>query len=72
MTISSSRLSTSPCVHLSPINLVIYEESEISHLGARFALICFQRLSEPNIATQRCPWQDSWYTRDSFTPVLSY
>ena len=36
-----------------------------------FALICFQRLSVPNFATQRCPWQDSWYTRDSSIPVLS-
>ena len=37
-----------------------------------FALRCFQRLSLPNIATQQCPWQDNWYTRGSFFPVLSY
>ena len=43
----------------------------MSHLGARFALICFQRLSEPNIATRRCSWQNSRQTRGSFIPVLS-
>ncbi len=70
--ISSSRLNVLLRLHLSPINLVIYKESMILNLGACFALICFQRLSEPNIATEHCPWQDSSYTRDSFIPVLSY
>ena len=46
--IRSARLRTSQSVHLRPINLVIFQESIGSHLGARFALICFQRLSEPN------------------------
>jgi len=44
----------------------------ITHLGAGFALRCFQRLSIPDIATQRFPWQESWQTSGPFTPVLSY
>src|SRR3989338_1442601 len=43
----------------------------ITHLRVGFALRCFQRLSFPDIATQRCPWQDSWQTSGQFTPVLS-
>ena len=69
--ISSSQLNASRRLHLSPINLVIYKEFIIPNLEACFALICFQRLSEPNIATERCPWQDSSQTRGSFIPVLS-
>jgi len=34
-----------------------------SHLGVSFALICFQRLSIPNLATQQCTWRYNWYTR---------
>jgi len=30
------------------------------NLEACFALICFQRLSVPNLATQRCSWRNSW------------
>jgi len=41
-------------------------------LEVGFPLRCFQRLSRPNIATQRCPWRDNWYTRGSSVPVLSY
>ena len=37
-----------------------------------FPLRCFQRLSRPDLATQRCHWRDNWYTRGPFTPVLSY
>ena len=33
-----------------------------SHLGEGFVLRCFQHLSTPDIATQRCPWRDNWYT----------
>ena len=43
-----------------------------SHLQARFPLRCFQRLSFPYIATQRCLWRDNWYTSGTSTPVLSY
>jgi len=41
------------------------------NLGDGFALICFQRLSVPNVATEQCPWQDNSYTRGSCIPVLS-
>ena len=71
--ISTSRLSTLRCVHLKPINVIISHVSQtIPNLGVGFPLRCFQRLSIPNIATLRCPWQDSRYTRGSFTSVLSY
>jgi len=33
--------------------------STIPNLGAGFPLICFQRLSDPNIAALRCRWHDS-------------
>ncbi len=70
--ISTSRLSTLRCVHLKPINVIISHVSQtIPNLGVGFPLRCFQRLSIPNIATLRCPWQDSRYTRGSFTSVLS-
>ena len=42
------------------------------HLGASFALRCFQRLSLPNVANQPCRWRDNWHTRGSSAPVLSY
>ncbi len=37
-----------------------------------FPLRCFQRLSRPYLATQRCHWRDNWYTRGTSIPVLSY
>ena len=37
-----------------------------------FPLRCFQRLSCPYIATQRCSWRNNWYTSGTFIPVLSY
>ncbi len=43
-----------------------------SHLEVGFPLRCFQRLSHPDVANQRCPWRDNWYTRGPFIPVLSY
>lgn len=46
--------------------------SRKTYLQASFPLRCFQRLSLPHIATQRCHWRDNWYTRGEFTPVLSY
>ena len=53
------RLKPLLALHLQPINVVVYNEPyylmvEISYLGIGFALICFQRLSGPNIATQPC------------------
>src|SRR2546430_102655 len=37
-----------------------------------FPLRCFQRLSDPDTATQRCHWRDNWYTGGPSNPVLSY
>ena len=70
--ISTARLSALPRVHLRPINVIISHGPMIRNLEVGFALRCFQRLSLPNIATQRCSWRNSWYTRGSFIPVLSY
>ena len=41
-------------------------------VGGGFPLRCFQRLSCPNVANQRCHWRDNWRTRGSSVPVLSY
>jgi len=76
--ISTGRLKGSLPLHLRPINVVISNEplGGLPHgmpiLGGGFTLRCFQRLSFPNIATQRCHWRDNWYTRGSSTLVLSY
>ena len=71
-TISTSRLNALLRVHLTPINLVIFQGPKTPHLGKGFVLRCFQRLSLPNIATQQFTWWQSWQTRGSFNPVLSY
>ena len=34
-----------------------------SSIQVGFPLRCFQRLSRPYIATQRCSWRNNWYTR---------
>ena len=76
--ISTARLNVSPRLHLPPIYAVVscgpYGTFRYgrSHLGGGFPLRCFQRLSLPDVATQRCPWRDSWYTSGQSTPVLSY
>src|SRR5439155_14089898 len=77
--ISTGQLSASPHLHLRPINLVISQGPSvrpkaegIPHLGEGFALICFQRFSFPDIATQRCSWRNNWYTSGPSIPVLSY
>src|SRR5262245_34057666 len=76
--ISTGQLNTLRCLHLRPINLVIYEGPSEglrpgrSHLQAGFALRCLQRLSLPDIATERCAWRHSSHTRGPSTPVLSY
>ena len=41
-------------------------------LEAGFVLRCLQRLSEPDLATQRCHWRDNWYTIGLAISVLSY
>ena len=84
--IRTSKLRTLLYLHLSPIDVVVFDgPSKESHarskrvlilgrsdLGACFTLRCFQRLSLPDFATQPCRWRDSWYTRGLFIPVLSY
>ena len=71
--ISNPQLNTLLCLHLDPINVIIsYDPSTNSNLGCGFLLRCFQKLSFPDIATGRCRWRDSPYTRGQFTPVLSY
>jgi len=43
------------CVHPGPIDVVVcHGPSGKSHLGTGLALRCFQRLSVPDVATQRC------------------
>src|ERR1700758_4762725 len=42
------------------------------HLGACFPLRCFQRLSQPTIATRRCSWRNNRDTSGSPDSVLSY
>ncbi|RJO60852.1 hypothetical protein C4544_04415 [candidate division WS5 bacterium] len=62
-----------PHLHLEPINLMVYKGSIMKpNLGVGFVLICFQRLSIPDIATQQCSWQNNWHTIGRSIPVLSY
>ena len=54
--ISTPRLKRLLALHLEPINVVIsYGPQTNSDLGVSFPLRCFQRLSIPDIATQRVP-----------------
>ena len=71
--ISTAQLNMLPCVHLPPINVVIfYDPQGKIHLMVGFALRCFQRLSLPGIATQRYTLRHNWYTRGQSNAVLSY
>ena len=76
--ISTGQLSRLPCLHLRPIKVVVFNLPSggllpgRSCLGGGLALRCFQRLSVPYIATQRCHWRDNWNTRGTSFPVLSY
>ncbi len=71
--ISTTRLRASPRFHLWPIDVVVsHGPLKKSHLVAGFALICFQRLSLPDVATRRCHWHDNRYTSGPSNPVLSY
>ena len=59
--ISIGQLNTLLCLHLQPINLVIFKGSYSikdgkSYLEGGFTLRCLQRLSVPYIATQLCSW----------------
>ena len=44
----------------------------LSYLWVGFTLRCFQRLSDPYIVAQLCPWQNNWCARGTSAPVLSY
>ena len=76
--ISTARLNTLLCLHLRPINVVVYHGPSgglrrgTPNLGAGFPLRCFQRLSLPHIATLRCGWRHNRYTSGASNPVLSY
>src|SRR5690606_39694905 len=76
--ISTAWLSTLPCLHLPPIDVLVSNgPSEglrpgSAHLGEGFPLRCLQRFSRPNVATRRCLWPDSRHTRGPSVPVLSY
>jgi hypothetical protein len=76
--ISTGQLHPLPGFHLLPINLVVCEGSSgsfccgRSHLGASFTLRCIQRLSQPDLTTQRCSWRNNWYISGPSNPVLSY
>jgi hypothetical protein len=76
--ISTGKLRALLRFHFQPIKQVVFLCPSCplrvgrSHLGECFTLICIQRLSQPNFATQPCHWHDSWNTRGSSIPVLSY
>ena len=76
--ISTGQLNTLLRLHLQPIDVVVYHGPlggllpVRSNLGVGFPLRCFQRLSLPDIATERCPWRDNSHTRGPSIPVLSY
>ena len=70
--ISTARLSGSPRVHLPPIDVLVSDGPVRPHLAEGFALRCAQRLSRPDVATQRCAWRHNWRTRGRSGTVLSY
>ena len=50
--VSTGKLNTLPCLHIQPINLVVYQGTFAikltkPYLGEGFTLRCFQRLSFP-------------------------
>ena len=72
-TISTGQLNTLLCLHLLPINEVVFlGSSGRVNLEGGFPLRCFQRLSRPHVATLPCRWRDNRYTRGASIPVLSY
>src|SRR3954468_19150878 len=76
--ISIGQLNALPRLHLRPIDVVVFDGPSGGlrpgrpRLDVRFPLRCFQRLSNPDTATQRCHWRDNWYTGGPSNPVLSY
>ena len=74
--ISTCKLNISRCLHIRPINLIVFEGSYsfdgISYLKGGFTLRCLQRLSVPHLAARLCRWHDNRCTRGASIPVLSY
>ncbi len=76
--ISTGKLHALQRFHTRPINVVVSNgplgglRLGIPDLEVSFPLRCFQRLSIPDIATQRCHWHDNWNTSGPSTRVLSY
>ncbi len=76
--ISIGQLNALRRLHLRPIDVVVFDGPSGGlcpgkpSLEVRFPLRCFQRLSNPHTATQRCHWRDNWYTGGASNPVLSY
>jgi hypothetical protein len=76
--ISTGKLHALQRFHARPINVVVSNgplgglRLGIPYLEVSFPLRCFQRLSIPDIATQRCHWHDNWNTSGPSTRVLSY
>ena len=64
---------TSPPLHLLPINVLVSDDPLWrSNLAAGFVLRCFQRLSDPDVATLRCTWRYNRQTSGPSNTVLSY
>ena len=54
--ISTAKLNTLLHLHPQPINVVVsHDPSGKLNLGNGLTLRCFQRLSSPHLAAQRCP-----------------
>ena len=80
--IRTARLHALLRFHLRPIYLLFSQgpyffppeggSNRRPYLGVGFTLRCLQRLSRPDLATQRCPWRDNWYTSGPAPSVLSY
>ena len=71
--ISTSSLHTLRCFQVWPINPIVCRGPQMKpHLKTGFPLRCFQRLSLPYVANQRCSWRNNWHTRGTSVPVLSY
>ena len=72
--VSNAKLKALLPLHVHPIELVVFKWSSgikdpgTSHLQGGLALRCFQRLSFPDIATQRCHCSDNWNTRGQSIP----
>ena len=76
--ISTASLKPLPGVHVPPINQLVllgpYPVDLVGTLIFRRAsrLDAFSGYPDRTSATQRCPWQDNWYTGGPSVPVLSY